>query len=144
MELIEGIETRRSIRAFKSTPVPRETIEKILRTASKSPSYTNTQPWEVAVVCGKKRDELSKILYNLANADTKPNPDMPSPSNWPPELERRTKEHGARRLQALGVQRDDAQTRKAQNLANYQFYGGPCALFLFVDSSLGPWSIYDT
>lgn len=50
MELLEGIETRRSFRAFRSTPVARETIERILKAASRSPSYTNTQPWEVAVV----------------------------------------------------------------------------------------------
>ncbi|MFH0769182.1 MAG: nitroreductase family protein, partial [Chloroflexota bacterium] len=68
MELTEGIETRRSIRAFKSTPIPEDTIKAILKTASRSPSYTNTQPWEVAVVTGKKKEELSKILCNLANS----------------------------------------------------------------------------
>ena len=62
MELLQGIETRMSTRAFKSTPIPRATIEKILRAASKSPSYANTQPWEVVVVSGKKRDELSKVI----------------------------------------------------------------------------------
>ena len=38
MDLLQGIETRRSFRAFKSTPIPRETIERILEAASKSPS----------------------------------------------------------------------------------------------------------
>ena len=61
MELLEGIETRRSYRAFKSTDVSRETIERILQAAGKSPSYKNTQPWEVAVVRGKKKEELSGI-----------------------------------------------------------------------------------
>ena len=54
MELLEGIETRRSCRAFKPTPIKKEILEKILKAASKSPSYTNTQPWEVAVVTGKE------------------------------------------------------------------------------------------
>lgn len=44
MELLEGIETRRSIRAFKPTPIPKEIIERILKAASNSPSFTNTQP----------------------------------------------------------------------------------------------------
>jgi nitroreductase len=26
---------------------------------------------------------------------------------------------------------------------NFEFYGAPCAVFLFIDQSLGPWSIFD-
>ena len=62
MELIEGLETRRSVRGFKSTPVSPELIKKMLHAANRSPSYTNSQPWEVAVITGQKRDLLSKTL----------------------------------------------------------------------------------
>ena len=143
MELLEAIETRRSIRAFKSTPVPRETLKRILETARKSPSYTNTQPWEVAVVGGKKRDELSRILCEIAKSDIVPNPDIPLAATWPPELEKRSREHGARRLKALGVAREDAQEREKLRLMNFQFYGAPCVLFLFLERALTSWSIFD-
>lgn len=143
MELLEGIETRRSIRAFKPTPIPEETLRKILKVASKSPSYTNTQPWEVAVVTGKKKEELSKILYDLANSNVTPNPDIPSARNWPPELERRSREHGANRFKALGIERENEQQRKGMRLSNFEFYGAPCVLFLFMDSTLGSWSMFD-
>ena len=143
MELLEGIETRRSVRGFKATPVPQETIRKILQVAGRSPSYTNTQPWEVAVVTGRKRDALSKILYDLANAGAPGNSDMPTPAKWPAELEKRAREHSARRFSALGIGREDSGPRKEMRLMNYQFYGAPCALFLFMDSTLGPWSTLD-
>jgi nitroreductase len=143
MELLEGIETRRSFRAFKSTPVPEETIREILKAASKSPSYTNTQPWEVAVVSGKKKEELSKILLELAESGIASNSDLPSPKAWPPELDRRAKEHGARRYKVLGIEREDEQRRKELGLMNLKFYGAPCALFLFMDRTLGSWSIFD-
>lgn len=42
----EAITTRRSIRAFLPTPVPRATIERILQIAARAPSGTNTQPWK--------------------------------------------------------------------------------------------------
>ena len=77
MELLDGIETRRSIRGFKPTPIPEEIVGKILKAVSNSPSYTNTQPWEVVMVSGKKKDELSKILYELASAKAATNPDLP-------------------------------------------------------------------
>jgi hypothetical protein len=56
-------------------PVPKEIIYRILKVASRSPSYTNTQPWEVAVVSGEKREQLCKILYKMAElAEEKADP----------------------------------------------------------------------
>ncbi len=143
MELLEGIETRRSLRAFKATPITAEVLEKILKAAGKSPSYTNTQPWQVAVISGEKQAGLSKILYGLVESDIAPNPDLPSPGDWPPELERRAREHGMRRFQAIGIERENVQQRKELRLANFKFYEAPCVLFLFMDRMLGSWSIFD-
>ncbi len=143
MEIVEGIETRRSIRAFKSIPIPKDIIEGILQAASKSPSYTNTQPWEVAVVSGNKKEELSRILHEIAESDVTPNRDLPVPKVWPPELERRAREHGAKRFRALGIERENEQQRKELRLMNFRFYGAPCVLFLFMDSTLTSWSIFD-
>jgi len=50
-----AITSRRSVRAFLPTPVPRATIEEILAVASRAPSGTNIQPWKVRVVAGEKR-----------------------------------------------------------------------------------------
>lgn len=143
MELLEGIETRRSCRAFKSTPVPEEIIKRILKSATKSPSHTNTQPWEVAVVSGKKREELSKLLYSLADKGSPETPDIPSPVNLPPELEKRAKEHSVRRFKAIGIEGADAQQRKAMRMRNYEFYDAPVVLFLLLERNLSTWSIFD-
>jgi len=143
MELLEGIETRKSFRAFTSVPVTKEIIERILKAASKSPSYTNTQPWEVAVVSGKKKEQISKILYEMAESNITPNRDLTAPQIWPTKLERRAKEHGARRFRALGIEREDERQRKELRLLNFKFYGSPCVLFLFIDSTLSSWSIFD-
>ena len=143
MELIEGIKTRKSFRAFKPTPIPDDVMKKVLETAGKSPSYTNTQPWEVAAVSGKKKDELSRILLKLAEADVPGNPDLPLPKNWPAALEQRGKEHGARRFAALGIERANEQQRRELRLMNFRFHGAPSALFLFLDRSLTSWSIFD-
>jgi nitroreductase len=143
MDLIEGIETRCSTRAFKDTQIPEETLNKIIEVAANSPSYTNTQPWEVGVVCGQKRDDLSRLIYDLASKKTERRPDISTPKNWPPEHEARAREHGARRLAALSVERDDAAEREKLGLMNFEFYGAPCAVFLFIDDALNEWSIFD-
>jgi nitroreductase len=143
MELLDGIRTRRSFRAYKSTPIPVDVLDKVLTTAGRSPSFTNTQPWEVAVVSGNKRNELSRILCGLAESGTPANPDVPLPTVWPAELEKRSREHGARRFRALGIERENEQQRNELRLMNYRFYGAPSVIFLFIDSSLTSWSIFD-
>ncbi len=143
MEILEGIATRRSIRGFKPTPVPRDVIEKIMQAASQSPSYTNTQPWEVVVVSGGKRDDLARKLSELAKGKAAPHPDLPTPKTWPQALGDRARDHGARRLSALGIARDDEEGRERMRLGNFEFYGAPCAVFLFMDGSLGDWSVFD-
>lgn len=143
MELIESIQSRRSIRAFRPTPVPQDTLKKVLTLAGRSPSYANTQPWEVAVVTGGRRNALGKILKDLASSGAPPNPDIPSPQRWPEVIAQRLKEHGAKRFRTLGIDRANQEQREQLRLANYEFYGAPCVLFLFIDSSLSTWSIFD-
>ncbi|MHB8772371.1 MAG: nitroreductase [Syntrophales bacterium] len=143
METLEAIEARKSVRAFKPDPIPGHIISKILRAASASPSYTNSQPWEVAVVSGKKRDELAQRLSDLAKAKAPAAPDLAVPKAWPAAIDSRVHEHGSRRLATLGVARDDAAGREGLRLKNFEFYGAPCAVFLFMDASLGEWSIFD-
>jgi len=143
MEILEGIKTRQSMRAFKPNPISREVMKNILEAVSHSPSYTNTQPWEVVVVSGKKKEELAGKLLELAKAKAPGRRDLPGPKGWPSAMEARSRDHGARRLTALGVARDDEQGREKLRLMNYEFYGAPCAVFLFMDGSLGEWSIFD-
>ncbi len=64
MEVSEAIKKRRSIRRFKSAPVPDEKIELLLESARLAPSGTNTQPWRFIVV---KDDETKKRLRKAAH-----------------------------------------------------------------------------
>ena len=79
----------------------------------------------------------------LAKTKAPTSRDLPTPRDWPPALQERSREHGARRLSTLGVARDEVEGREKLRLMNYEFYGAPCAIFLFMDGSLGDWSIFD-
>jgi nitroreductase len=78
-EVLEAIKTKHSSGAFKPNPINRDVMENILQGASNSPSYTNTQPWEVVVLSGKKRDELSRRLVELAKVKAPTRRDLPTP-----------------------------------------------------------------
>jgi iodotyrosine deiodinase len=53
----ETMRSRRTIRAFAPTPVPREVIEGAIRTAARAPSGANMQPWSFVAISdpGMKR-----------------------------------------------------------------------------------------
>jgi len=44
MDIVEAIQQRKSIRAFKPDPVPKEILKEILDLALRAPSWANTQP----------------------------------------------------------------------------------------------------
>ena len=50
MDIMEAIQKRRSIRAFKNTPVNRKVLESILEAGRLAPSWANTQTWRFVVI----------------------------------------------------------------------------------------------
>src|SRR3972149_4641654 len=64
MDVFEAIQERKSIRAYRDKPVPRETIERLLEAGRLAPSARNSEPWHfIAVTDAEKRKSLSKGLY---------------------------------------------------------------------------------
>ena len=56
MDVLDAIRTRRSVRSYKSDPVPEEALMQVLEAARLAPSAGNRQPWLIAVV----RDPASR------------------------------------------------------------------------------------
>ncbi|MDQ5877356.1 MAG: hypothetical protein QG638_87, partial [Pseudomonadota bacterium] len=50
-----AITSRRSIRSFLPTPVPKKTVEELLAIAARAPSGTNVQPWKVYALAGQAK-----------------------------------------------------------------------------------------
>ncbi len=59
METLQAILTRRSIRAFRSDPVPEETIRILLEAAMFAPSARNTRAWTFVTI--RKREKLDRL-----------------------------------------------------------------------------------
>lgn len=72
MELMEAIETRRSVRAYKSQPVEEEKIRRLLHAAVQAPSGMNAQPWAFGVIQDGTRlkeysEGVKKLLLSKVN-----------------------------------------------------------------------------
>jgi nitroreductase len=56
MQFDDVLRGRRSIRGYKSDPVPKALIEEILELAMRAPSSMNTQPWNFTILSGAALD----------------------------------------------------------------------------------------
>ncbi|MFI4975483.1 MAG: nitroreductase [Caulobacterales bacterium] len=145
MGVDEALLERRSTRAFRPDPVPRELVEEILRVASRAPSGTNVQPWKVHVVAGDVRAELEREV--LAHRETNP-PDVqaefPRSSKRKEPYVSRMRKLGKDMYTLVGVPRGDRAASWMQWGRNFQFFDAPVGLILTIDKDLDAMSFLDT
>ena len=142
MDVIEAIQSRKSVRAFKTDPVPREVLQTIMEAALRAPSWANTQPWEFAVVGGEVMRKLSAALVDKASSGEMPNPEIPMPS-FDGAYRQRMQSTGKQLFQELGIAREDKEARLNWMLAMTRFFDAPNAIIVYMDASLGQWSLID-
>lgn len=73
LSLQEAISTRRAARAFRSDPIPADTLAEILRLGLLSPSGYNLQPWRFIVVQEQvNKDKLKACAFNQPQVSQAP------------------------------------------------------------------------
>lgn len=65
MDIMEAIKGRRSVRSYRPDPIPEETVHTVLEAVQWSPSWANTQCWEVVVV---KDTETKRLLADTLSS----------------------------------------------------------------------------
>jgi nitroreductase len=66
MDVFEAIETRYSVRGYKSDAVEDEKLAKVLEAARQAPTAANRQPFRMLVVHTQGREEELKRVYGRA------------------------------------------------------------------------------
>ena len=152
MNILEAIRGRRSIRSFKTTPVPKKILEEVLDSSRWAPSGSNTQPWEFAVLGGKVMEEVNALLAQKVKTEWDPDrltfktftPDIPFPEF--PEPYRQRAIHARNRIDSHqfppGTPGIDAR-RAAYLLYGARFYGAPNAIIVCTERSICPKAILD-
>jgi nitroreductase len=143
-----AITSRRSLRAFLPTPVPRETVADILRVAARAPSGTNTQPWRVHVLTGAAKAELTRRILaaydDPAERATHREEYAYYPTEWAsPYIDRRRKV-GWDLYGLLGIAKTDKARMHAQHGRNYRSFDAPVGLIFTIDRIMqqGSWMDY--
>jgi nitroreductase len=144
MELSEALQTRKSIRAFKSDPVPRALLTQILEEARWSPSWGNTQPWELVVVEGQKVRQLTGELVAAFKSGVPANPDVSMPKTFPDAYHSRYMACAAGLFGTMGIARDDKASRRAHMENMARGFGAPVIIYVIFNADLTePYSMFD-
>lgn len=133
-----AITSRRSIRRFLPTPVPRHVVEELLNISARAPSGTNVQPWKVYALSGTAKNELTAAILEKHNSTGMDGREFDYyPTEWSdPWLSRRRK-IGFDLYGLLGIGKADKDRMKAQAGRNYQFFDAPVGLIFTMDRQLG-------
>jgi len=136
MEIFQAVTTRRSIRRFKPDSVPEPLLREILEAARWSPSWGNTQPWEVSVVTGAALDRFQKANRQRLLDGVIADPDTPMPEAWPEPLKQRYGDVGKQVLTALEIPREDKEARIRYAGDMFALFNAPSLLLFCVDKAI--------
>jgi nitroreductase len=160
--LSELIRARRSVRDFLPDEIPSALLNAVLEDANGSPSWSNTQPYRIAIASGALKEQLKGELCARFDAGIKtlergmigklkmlltrdgiPDGDFATNFEYPKDLLPRRRATGFGLYQLLGIARNDRAARKRQLRRNFEFFGAPTVMFIFVHKGLGAFSVLD-
>ena len=143
MEFETVVRARYSARKFRPDPVPEETLRRMLDIAQHTPSWCNSQPWQLVITRGAATERFREAIYAHARSGVKPNPDFAIPEQYVGIYRERRKVCGVQLYRSLGIGRDDKSAAAEQSLENFRLFGAPHVAILTTDTTLGAYGLLD-
>jgi len=144
MNVLQAIESRKSIRAFTDQQVSLNVVEKIIKISQRAPSGTNTQPWHVHVCTGTVRQAITDDVLALAKRGEAKSYEHYGyyPDKWLDIHRDRRRGVGWGLYGLLGIKKGDREAAARQSARNFKFFDAPVGLFVTTDAYLarGSWS----
>lgn len=156
------IRTRRSVRDFRPDPVAPQLLDSVLASAGHAPSWGNTHPYRIAVASGAVRDQLAAALCErfdngmraqrggwtgklrlLMTRGGYPDGDFSTTFKYPEALQPARQATGYGLYKLLGIERTDHAARNRQMRRNFEFFGAPTVIFVFVHAGLHEFAVLD-
>ncbi len=141
MEFEQLIKARKSIRGYRSQPVPRAVIEEIIEVAKWAPSSMNTQPWYVHVVTGAPLDRIREGNTRNMVQGVPPKRDFPMKEAYEGIHRKRQVDIAIQLFEAMGIAREDKERRTDWVMRGFRQFDAPVSLVLTYDKYLEPAAI---
>jgi len=135
MKATEIILLRKSIRGYKTDPVPRKVLTEILETASRAPSAFNSQPWEVRIITGKVLDEVRRGNVEMLTSGKEFSPEI-EPRPYAGVYRQRQVELAVRIFKLMDIARENKEKRAWWFERGFRFFDAPAAIIVLTDASI--------
>jgi nitroreductase len=143
MDFEDVLRSRYSARRFRPEPVSGPTLDRLLDLAQQTPSWCNTQPWQLVITRADGTERFRQALSAHARSGAQPKPDFPFPAAYVGEYRERRKVCGVQLYQALSIGRGDKAAAAEQSLENFRFFGAPHVAIVTTDELLGSYGMLD-
>lgn len=136
------LDDRWTCRQFRPEPVPRATIESLLDAAQRTPSWCNTQPWQVVITEGAGTERFRTALRAHLTAP-QGGPDFPFPPSYTGVYQQRRRECGGQLYESVGIERGDKAGAFRQTMRNFEFFDAPHVAIVTSPADLGVYAAVD-
>lgn len=137
MTVKEALNQRFSCRVFLDKPVERNILDDIFQDAFRTPSWANSQPWDVYVAGKHQMEAIVNGMMECRKQRVHTKLDLPFQGVWSAEA----KKHMDQFFDEL------YQCEERRNLdftlQNRALFYAPCTIFLCMEKGLSAWSYYD-
>jgi nitroreductase len=134
--------SRHSCRAFRPDQVPRDTIEQIITTAQRVPSWCNAQSWNLTITSGTQTDQFRDALQKEVSSRA-PKPDLAFPTSYSGAYKTRRSACGWKLYDAVGVEKGDRAGSAHQMMQNFALFGAPHCAIISSPAELGAYGALD-
>ena len=136
MNYEEIAQNRRSIRGYKTDPIPRETLEEIIHIAKQAPSSMNTQPWHFHVLTGEPLERIRKGNTEKMMAGSSVDREIKLNHGYEGPHRERQIEIAVQLFEAMGIARDDKKRRMDWVMRGFRQFDAPVSIVITVDKAL--------
>jgi len=150
MDIVEAINQRKSIRAFKPDPVPKDVLKEIMEQAQRAPSWANTQPWEFVIAGGQQVKEIGQAYIKKVEAGEQMHPDLAAPREFPEPFDSRRRSVGRKLFEVKGITREDREQRRLWGLQGLKMFDAPNIIYICTEryfylqgDHLNVWPVFD-
>ena len=124
---------RRSIRGYKSDPVPRALIQEIIGLAMRAPSSMNTQPWNFTLVTGEPLDRIRAGNTERMVAGVPQSREFRTGEAFAGPHRERQIGVAKQLFVAMGIAREDAEARQNWVLRGFRQFDAPVCVIITYD-----------
>ncbi|RQR25744.1 nitroreductase [Burkholderia sp. Bp9142] len=136
------LDARFSCRGYLSREVPAETIDAILSIAQRTPSWCNSQPWQIIVTRPAATNRLRSALQ-AASALPNDQWEIAPPAEYRGIYRDRRRTCGLQLYESVGIAAGDREASARQAEENFRLFGAPHVAVVTTEALLGTYGVLD-